>query len=35
MIKIDGFGAIASLVILVVLLYAAYQMGKKGTIPGL
>ena len=30
--KVDGFSGFVSLVIVAVLLYAAYQMGKKGTL---
>lgn len=30
MVKIDGFGAMVSVVILVVLLVVAYRMGKGG-----
>lgn len=30
MIKINGFGAVVSLVIFVALLYAAYRYGKYG-----
>ena len=32
--RVDGFGAVASLVIIAVLLYMAYNFGKNGKLFG-
>ncbi len=32
MVKINGFGALVSIVIFIVLLLVAYRMGKGGTL---